>query len=346
MAQNSLRKSSPSTRRSNKKILVSGSIAYDFIMKYDGLFKDALLKDHLHNLNVAFTAKTREMYFGGCSPNIAYGIKLLGGDPLIYGVAGNDFSRYTDRLADLGIDTNYIGISEDFLTASAHILTDKKGNQITIFSPGAMTDDSCDPKLIRGDLADVERAILSPDTCSRTVRLAKVLIGAGVPYIFDPGQMTPAFKLNDLRFLLGSAEGFIANEYEVKLLCKRLGVSTAEISSMIASATSVATSSTTSVAAGYFIETRGEKGSILRYGTSDSRNHDDYSHINRDSREIFIPAVRAKKVIDPTGCGDAFRAGFLTGLSRGYTLERACELGAELGARAVESQGTQNYSTS
>ena len=323
-------------------------------MKYDGLFKNALLKDHLHNLNVAFLASTREMDFGGCSPNIAYGIKMLGGDPLIYGVAGNDFSRYTDRLADLGIDTNYIGISEDFLTASAHILTDKKGNQITIFSPGAMTDNSSERKLSSKDLKLVGRAILSPDTCDRTLRLAKVLIAAGVPYIFDPGQMTPAFTVKDLRFLLKNAEGFIANEYEVKLFCKRLGVSVAEISVMVASATSGATSvaasacsvasSTTSVVAGYFIETRGEKGSVLRYGTSDSRNHDDYSHINRDSREIFIPAVRAKKVIDPTGCGDAFRAGFLVGLSRGYSLEKACHLGAELGARAVESRGTQNYS--
>jgi adenosine kinase len=318
-------------------------------MKYDGLFKNALLKDHLHNLNVAFLASTREMDFGGCSPNIAYGIKLLGGDPLIYGVAGNDFSKYTVRLADLGIEMGYIGISKNQLTASAHILTDKKGNQITIFSPGAMSDDSCDPKLLRKDLANVERAILSPDTCDRTLRLAKVLITAGVPYIFDPGQMTPAFTVKDLRFLLKNAEGFIANEYEVKLVCKRLGISVAEISSMIANATTRATgacsvaSSTASEAAGYFVETRGEKGSVLRLGTSDSRNHDDYSHIDRDSRGIFIPAVRAKKVIDPTGCGDAFRAGFLVGLSRGYSLEKACHLGSKLGARAVETRGTQNY---
>ncbi len=305
--------------RTNKKILISGSIAYDFIMTYDGFFKDALLKDHLHTLNVAFTASTREMYFGGCSTNIAYGINLLSGDPLIYGAAGKDFSQYASRLVELGIYTRYIGISKDLLTASAHILTDKKGNQITIFSPGAMSDDSCDTKLSRKDLSNVERAILSPDTCSRTIRLAKMLIAAGVPYIFDPGQMTPAFTVRDLRFLLGNAEGFIANEYEVKLLRERLGISVKDITSALAGGASGGTS--------FFVETMGEKGSILRL----------------DDQEVFIPAVRAKKIVDPTGCGDAFRAGFLTGLSRGYSLEEACKLGAKLGSRAVESKGTQNY---
>ena len=306
--------------KTNKKILVSGSIAYDFIMKYDGLFKNALLKDHLHNLNVAFTASKIYMDFGGCSPNIAYGIKLLGGNPIIYGAAGNDFSKYTVRLTDLGIGTSHIGISKENLTASCNILTDKKGNQITIFSPGAMTDNNCDPKLLRKDLANVERAILSPDTCKRTLRLAKILIAAGVPYIFDPGQMTPAFTVRDLRFLLKNAEGFIANAYEVKLVCKRLGISVDDITALLAG--------TAPVPAGYFVETRGEKGSVLRLG----------------GREISIPAVRAKKVIDPTGCGDAFRAGFLVGLSRGYSLEKACHLGSKLGAKAVETRGTQNYS--
>lgn len=294
-----------------KQILISGSIAYDFIMKYDGLFESALLKDHLSHLNVAFLAHERKMDFGGCSPNIAYGIKLLGGKPLIYGVAGKDFEEYGDRLRALDIDTRYIGLSKEELTASAHILTDKKGNQITIFSPGAMNDNSCDKKLLKKSLNDVERAILSPDTCKRTIRLAKELISGGVPYIFDPGQMTPAFKVSDLRFLLRGAEGFIANEYEVKLICRRLGIGVRDIVAMV----------------DYFIETQGEKGSILRFGRE----------------RVFVPAVRACKVVDPTGCGDAFRAGLLVGLARGYDFEKSCKMGALVGTYAVESRGTQNY---
>jgi len=295
----------------SKVILVSGSIAYDFIMKYDGLFKNAILKNHLSNLNIAFTTSTREMNFGGCSPNIAYGIKLLGGDPVIHGVAGKDFKEYEDRLHNLYINTQYIGVSKELFTASAHILTDKKENQITIFSPGAMSDLNCDKKLLKKDLANIDRAILSPDTCERTIRLAKILINAKVPYIFDPGQMTPAFSLEDLLFLLKNAEGFIANEYEIKLIRKRLGIGLQNIVAMV----------------DYFIETRGEEGAILRFKES----------------KVIIPAVRAKKVIDPTGCGDAFRAGLLVGLSRRFDFEKACKMGALIGTYSVENPGTQNY---
>jgi len=295
----------------SKKILISGSIAYDFIMKYDGFFDKAILKEHLNNLNVAFTASTREMHFGGCSPNIAYGIRLLDVPAVIYGVAGKDFKEYSDRLHKLDIDTKYIGLVKDSFTASAHILTDKKGNQITIFSPGAMSDLSSDKKLAKKDFLELSHAILSPDTCERSILLAKELIDANVPYIFDPGQMTPAFKIEDLQFLLNNAEGFIANEYEVKLICSRLEIGIEDITKTV----------------DYFIETRGEKGSILRHNDS----------------KITIPAVTPNKVIDPTGCGDAFRAGLLAGLARGYNLEKSCKTGALFGTYSVENQGTQNY---
>lgn len=294
-----------------KRVLISGSIAYDFIMKYDGLFEKAILKEHLNNLNVAFTASKRKMDFGGCSPNIAYGIKLLGGNPIIYGVAGRDFNEYKKRLNDLNITTQLISISKGFFTASANILTDKNGNQITIFSPGAMRDSSCEKKLLKKDLKIFERAILSPDTCERTVRLAKKLIKTNVPYIFDPGQMTPAFKVTDLQFLLRNAEGLIANEYEVKLLCRRLKISLRELTNMV----------------DYFIETQGEKGSILMVNGS----------------RVVIPAVRANKIVDPTGCGDAFRSGLLVGLLRGFDLEKACKMGALMATYSIENSGTQNY---
>lgn len=294
-----------------KQILVSGSIAYDFIMKYDGLFEKALLADHLHNLNLSLTACERKMDFGGCSTNIAYGIKLLGGNPLIYGTAGTDFDEYEDRLRNLDVETKYIGRSKEEFTASAHILTDKKENQITIFSPGAMTDLSCDKKLLKKDLGVLDRAILSPDTCERTINLANLLIEAGVPYIFDPGQMTPAFSLKDLRFLLKNAQGFIANEYEVKLVCKQLKIGVRDIVAMV----------------DYFVETKGEKGAVLRYNGS----------------KVLIPVVHARKIVDPTGCGDAFRSGLLIGLSRGYEFEKACKMGALVATYSVENPGTQNY---
>lgn len=294
-----------------KTILVSGSIAYDFIMKYDGLFEKALLTDHLSNLNVAFTASERKMEFGGCSPNIAYGIKLLGGNPIIYGTAGTDFDEYSERLSKFNIETKYIGLAKNELTASANIITDKNENQITIFSPSAMNNGGCDKKLSKKFFNEVQRAILSPDTCQRTVRLAKELIKAKVPYIFDPGQMTPAFSLKDLRFLLKNAEGFIANEYEVSLVCKRLNISIKDIAKTV----------------DFFIETRGEKGAMLRIS----------------GKKIFIPAIQAKKVVDPTGCGDAFRSGMLVGLSLGYEFEKSCKMGALVATYSVENPGTQNY---
>ena len=229
-----------------KRILVSGSIAYDYIMRYEGVFKDAILKEHLEHLNVAFTAKTRTREFGGCGGNIAYSLSLLGMEPLLYGVAGSDFDDYSEKLVNDGVDVDFVGRDSEKLSATAYILTDNNENQITIFSPGALESASCERALNADDLKNVSYAILSPDICERTVKLAHTLVNADVPYFFDPGQMTPAFSLDDLRFLLENAYGFIANHYEVKLLCERLGIKVDDIKGFV----------------NIFIETLGKKGNL------------------------------------------------------------------------------------
>lgn len=294
-----------------KTILISGSIAYDFIMKYDGVFKDALLTDHLHDLNIAFTATKRTMFFGGCAPNIAYGMHLLGESPFIYGVAGTDFERYKRQLNNYNLETRYIGQSKKELTASANILTDKNGNQLTIFAPGAMSDLSCDKKLSEEDYLLVDRAILSPDTCERTISLAQKLTRKKIPYIFDPGQMTPAFDVKELLHLIKHAEGLIANSYEVRLIQKKLDIDKLKLADMVS----------------FFIETKGEHGATLY----------------QSGNATAIPAVHPKEIKDPTGCGDAFRAGLLVGLLRDCSYEKACKIGALVAAYAIEYHGTQKY---
>lgn len=297
----------------NGKILVSGSIAYDYIMQYDGIFKDAILMEHLDHLNVAFTAKNRVREFGGCAGNIAYSLSLLGEKSLLYGVAGSDFEEYKKWLVKNGINVDFIGIDNEKLTATAYVLTDNNENQLTIFSPGAMESVSSEKKLSNEDLESIRIAILSPDICERTVRLGRQLVEAGISYFFDPGQMTPHFKKEDLRFLLKNAFVFIANHYEVKLLCDRLNIKIKDITGYV----------------DIFIETLGAKGSLVRMKDS--------------SKEIEIPAVIPRSLADPTGCGDAFRAGLLSGLNSGADSMEACKKGALVAAYAIEKAGTQKH---
>lgn len=293
------------------KIFISGSIAYDYIMQYEGIFSDALLKEHLDNLNIAFTAKNKVMRFGGCAGNIAYSLKMLDVNSLMYGVVGMDFIDYEKWFKKNKIPLKHVGKARDQFTATAYLLTDNKENQITFFAPGAMESEKDEIELTEVDLLDIEIAILSPDICKRTVRLAHKLKEAQVPYIFDPGQMTPAFELDDLKFLLKNAFGFIANHYETELLCKRLNFSIEDIVNNVH----------------MFIETRGEKGAILR----------------KMNEEHHIPIAKPEKIVDPTGCGDAFRAGLLSGIIKGYDHIKACKMGAMLSAFVIENSGTQSH---
>ncbi|MBN1494737.1 carbohydrate kinase family protein [Candidatus Peregrinibacteria bacterium] len=299
-----------------KKILVSGSIAFDYIMNFSGIFKDAILKKNLGDLNVSFTGMNKKKFYGGCGPNIVYNIGLFRSlykvEPYLFGVAGADFKEYGVRLKEHGINVDLIGIDRDGFTACAYILTDKKENQITIFSPGAMQNTKAEKELTDDVLGGFKFAILSPDITERTYRLGKKLVSARVPWFFDPGQMTPAFKINELKFLINNAYGFIANSYEIKLLCERVGVSKEILRKKFK----------------IFIETLGASGVELTVNGTNTKK---------------IPAYKPAKIVDPTGCGDAFRGGFLAALCSGLSVENACKVGAKIAARKIETEGTQNH---
>lgn len=294
-----------------KKIFVSGSIAYDYIMRYNGTFSDAFLSEHLEHINIAFTARNKVLHYGGCGGNIAYSLSMLDVNPLLYGVVGSDFGNYEKRLKRNKVSTRHIGKSSEDFTATAYVLTDDKENQLTFFAPGAMESIKDEITLNEVDLLDIEIAILSPDVCARTIELAHKLKEAEIPYIFDPGQMTPAFELEDLKFLLDSAFGFIANHYEVELLCNRLNINTDDIVNRVP----------------IFIETKGEKGAILRKGSETHK----------------IPIAKPEQMVDPTGCGDAFRAGLLFGIMKGLDHVKACKAGALAAAYVIENSGTQSH---
>lgn len=280
-------------------------------MKYKGVFKEAFLKEHLEHVNLAFTGHDKKLHFGGCGGNIAYSLSLLDINPLLFGVVGEDFVEYEKWLKKNKVSTKHIGRSKDGFTATAYVLTDEDENQLTFFAPGSMENEEDEIELKEVDLLDLELAILSPDISVRTIKLAHQLIKAKVPYIFDPGQMTPAFKPEDLRFLLKNAFGFIANHYEVELLCNRLNINVDDIVNSVA----------------LFVETKGEKGSVLRKG----------------SETYKIPIANPSEIVDPTGCGDGFRAGLLAGLMKGYDHVKACKVGALLSAYVIENSGTQGH---
>jgi adenosine kinase len=294
-----------------KKIFVSGSIAYDLIMQYKGIFYDTMLQEHLEHLNIAFTAHNKRVHFGGCCGNIAYNLKLLDVNPLPYGMAGMDFVDYEKWLKKNKISTKYIGRVKDDYTATAYVLTDDNENQITFFAPGAMENEEAELELTEVDFLDIELAILSPDICKRTVKIAHQLIENQIPYIFDPGQMTHAFEFEDLKFLLKNAFGYIANHYETGILCKRLSYNIEDIVNKVH----------------VFVETLGEKGAILR----------------QVNNEHHIPIAKPKEIVDPTGCGDGFRAGFLSGIIKGYDYVKCCKMGALLSTYVIENSGTQGH---
>lgn len=302
-----------------KKIVVTGSLAYDHLMTFDGEFGDSLIADKLASLSVSFLAKTHEHYFGGCAGNIAYNLKLLGCEPLVLGVAGGDFGRYGEWMSECGISTANIFIDKSRGTASAYVLTDKKQRQISIFSPGAMEnyENGLELDLPAGqaggvDIDDIACAIIAPEPPKRMVSFGRYFKRMGVPFIFDPGQAIPALGREEILELMSGAVGMILNEYELEMVRKKLEMGEEELLKSIANGV-----------AGFLIVTMGEKG--CRLG------------------DKIIPAVKGVKVVDVTGCGDAFRAGFLSGYVNGLSLAEACVRANAVAARAIEHSGTQNH---
>ena len=288
--------------------LICGSLAYDTVMVFPGRFRDQILPDRIHMLNVSFLAPKLTRYFGGCAGNIAFNLKLLGGDGHAMGAVGHDFGPYREWLVQHGLSTRYLMVVEDAYTAQAYITTDLDDNQITAFHPGAM-DHSERMPVPRDD--GIAIGILAPDGRQGMLRHGEQFALARIPFIFDPGQALPMFGGQDLEVFLDQADWVTVNDYEAGLLQERTGLTAAGIAARVKA----------------YIVTRGAAGSLI--------------HV--DGRTIEIASVAAARVVDPTGCGDAYRAGLLYGLMNNMDWETTGRIGSMMGAIKIAEVGTQHH---
>jgi adenosine kinase len=290
------------------RILLCGSIAYDNIMVFRGRFKEHILPEQIHILNVAFLVPEMRREFGGCAGNIAYNLKMLGGDPLIMATVGNDSLGYRERLERMGLSQECVREVPDTFTAQAFITTDLDDNQITAFHPGAMSWSHLNrvtPEL------GIGLAIVAPDGRDGMLQHARQLAEHGIPFIFDPGQGLPMFSGEDLLAFVAQASYVAVNDYEGKLLEERTGKDLRSLAGMVKA----------------LVVTRGAEGSVIYAG----------------GERIDIPCVPAKAVVDPTGCGDAYRAGLLYGLAAGRDLRSTGQLASLMGSLKISARGGQNH---
>jgi len=290
-------------------ILVCGSLAFDTIMTFEGRFAEQILPSQLHILNVSFLVPGLRREYGGCAGNIAYGLRQLGADAVPLAMLGNDGSEYLDRLRALGVDTRHVSTSADSYTAQAMIMTDRDNNQITAFHPGAMSSAHENPVPRR---EDISVAIISPDGRDAMLTHARQLHEAGVPFVFDPGQGLPMFNGEELRQFIGLASWVTLNDYEAQMLCDRTGLTLDSLAAQVRG----------------LIVTLGAEGCDVWEG---------------GAAKVRVAGLPAAAVVDPTGCGDAFRAALLHGLEQGWSLQRCAELGNRMGAVKIASRGGQNY---
>jgi adenosine kinase len=288
--------------------LICGSLAYDTIMVFPDKFKNHILPDQLHILNVSFFVPEMRREFGGCSGNIAYNLKLLGGNPLIMATAGDDFSPYSVRLDKLMLSQSHVRIVPETFTAQAFITTDLDDNQITAFHPGAMSHSHLNHI---DDAEGVELGIVSPDGRDGMVQHAREFHEADIPFVFDPGQGLPMFDGRELLEFIALADYVTLNDYEAKMLEERTGQSVKQLAKQVKA----------------IVVTRGGEG----------------SHIFADGKQHDIPPVSAAKVLDPTGCGDAYRAGLLYGIAKGWDWTKTGKLASLMGSIKIASRGGQNH---
>jgi len=289
-------------------VLICGSLAFDTIMHFEGRFKEQILPEQLHILNVSFLVPQLQRDFGGCAGNVAYGLKLLGGTPLPMATLGNDGETYLHRLKHLGIATDFVKVVSDTYTAQAMIMTDLDNNQITAFHPGAMMQAHITQVEKRPDIG---LGIVSPDGRDAMIQHAEQFADAGIPFVFDPGQGLPMFDGETLRHFIEQATWVTVNDYEGKMLSERTGWDAAEISQRVQ---------------GLVITLGGEGCEVWQQGV-----------------KTLVAPVKATEVVDPTGCGDAWRSALLFGLDQGWDLVRCAELGNKMGALKIASRGPQNY---
>jgi adenosine kinase len=291
-----------------KTTLICGSLAFDKIMQYHGRFAETLLADQLHRVNVSFLVPTLRTEYGGCAANIAYNLKLLGGDPLIMATIGQDGDEYLDRLGKFGIATRAIRKIDQAYTAQCFVTADLDNNQINAFHPGAM---QFAHENNVADCGGLRVAIIAPDGRDGMLKHARDCAALGVPFMFDPGQQLPMFSGEELIRFIEQATYLAANDYEFEMVMDRTGMTLADIAARLDA----------------LVITRGEKGSEIHAG---GERHD-------------IPAVPAAAVVDPTGCGDAYRAGLLYGIANGFDWATSGRLASLLGSIKIAHQGGQNH---
>ena len=288
--------------------LICGSFAYDHIMVFEDRFRNHILPDKVHMLNVSFMVSKMRREFGGCAGNIAYNLKLLGGSPVPMGTVGKDFGPYAEWMDECGIDRTHVTVLDDTFTGQAFVTTDLDDNQITAFHPGAM---GFSHQSRVGDAEDVGIGIVSPDGREGMIEHAQQYFSAGIPFFFDPGQQLPMFDAKELRRFIGQATWLAANDYEWELIAERTGMTVDKALDELQAV----------------VITRGKDGSIIH---------------TRDGR-IDIPVVPVEEAKDPTGCGDAYRAGLLYGLAQGLDWQTTGQIASLIGALKIAENGTQNH---
>ncbi len=291
--------------------LICGSIAYDSIMVFHDRFRNHILPEQLHILNVSFFVPEMRREYGGCAGNIGYNLKLLGGEPLIMATVGDDATPYLERLDALGLPRTHVTQVPGTFTAQAFITTDLDDNQITAFHPGAMVHSHINTV---GQTQGVRLGIVAPDGRDGMLEHSHQFAEAGIPFIFDPGQGLPMFSGNELLSCLQLADYCTVNDYEARLLCERTGRSIESLSGEVKA----------------LIVTRGGEGSEIHTGGT----------------RIEIPCAAPERIEDPTGCGDAYRAGLLYGIDRGLDWDQTGRLASLMGAIKIAYRGGQNHAPS
>jgi adenosine kinase len=295
--------------RGGKAALICGSVAYDTILVFPDQFKSHILPDKIHILNVAFLVPEMRREYGGCAANIAYGLTLLGDRALPMATVGHDFGPYRERMVSLGLSLEHIKVIDEAFTAQAFITTDLDDNQITAFHPGAMQYAHLNK--VSDVRAKVGLGIVAPDGRQAMIDHAEQFAAAGIPFIFDPGQGLPMFTGTELEHFIERAAWMAVNDYEWGLVHQKTGLTQAQITDKVKA----------------LIVTRGAEGSV----------------VYTKERTWTIPCVKPKAVVDPTGCGDAYRAGLIHGLLHGLDWETTGRLASLMGAIKIETRGPQNH---
>jgi adenosine kinase len=292
-----------------RKVLICGSVAFDTIMMFDGRFREHILPEQLHILNVAFLVPHLRREFGGCAGNIAYNLTLLGDPAVTMATVGRDFAPYREWMERNELPLEHVRVMDAELTAQAFITTDRDNNQITAFHPGAMQHSHLNHVAATGN--DIVLGIVAPDGRQGMLEHAEQFARASIPFIFDPGQGLPMFDAADLDHFIEHSNWVALNDYEWQLLQQKTGLTVRDLTQRVEAV----------------IVTRGHEGSV----------------IYTPDEQIDIPCAKAAAVVDPTGCGDAYRAGFLHGLLHELDYETCGKIAAVMGALKIESRGTQNH---